>query len=641
MSDFKFNSQSAQPRADVVVDGPGPLPVNRNTLHVVAKPAAEPADNQEVLTIDGVVFPREASAHIRAMSPAERADWDEARFKCKTDQLYLSEVLGLDLVENPHRALFDTFLKKRPGVPIAELDPTIKRRMVLWPRGHGKTVALRVEMVQLFLNYPDARLCFLTGGDQLAKRQLTALKQVFEKPKPKFLELFPEFCLTSHQNKKTHQWIDALDELGTQHEFTLPCRTSTIFAEPSFAITTSRAVKAGSHFDFLFVDDLVNENNFRNAKALDKCYEDYLSLVPLLDPAGYLTLTGTRYAFDDAYARIIDAAKAAGESSLWSFSIRNCWSTGCTNCEHAEVFHDRNVNILQPPCNKAGCCAGFVSDGVRGVLFPQLKTRDGRLFGFTLDILEKIKSEVGPKFFANQYENCPVAADAQVFTEALIGSATIFDIAQVPNYFTAPLTFAVGDLADSEDEERDASVIYLCRKHQGRLYVFDCLFGRWGSAELVDNVVKMMMDSNRRPAVVYFEKTLGSGHLHDLIIARANSLGLPKVPIQWIKTGNRKGMKSLRIGNIQEALKSKRLFLFAGMPGYDLLVSQLLKFPRVKHDDFADCLGRVVEAPTGYEQETPPQRQSVSHWLAKLHGSAPVDESYPDSGGGNGLCCGG
>jgi len=53
------------------------------------------------------------------MSVEARAEWDAARFKCKTDQLYLSDVLGLDLVENPHRVLFNTFLKKRPGIPMA------------------------------------------------------------------------------------------------------------------------------------------------------------------------------------------------------------------------------------------------------------------------------------------------------------------------------------------------------------------------------------------------------------------------------------------------------------------------------------------------------------------------------------------
>jgi hypothetical protein len=635
---MKFDGAPFQPF--ITIEGPGPRALPASLKTPTDTLAEESADLFEPLIIDGSIFPRIASQRIRSMSPTERAEWDEARFKCKSDPLYLSEVLEFDLVENPHRMLFAQFTPMRPGIPLAQLDPLIKRRMVLWSRGHAKTVGLRVAMVQTILNFPNGRICFLTGGDQLAKLQLGALKKVFEQPKPRFLELFPEFCLTSHQNKKTHEWVDTLDELGTQHEFTVPCRTNTVFAEPTFKISTAKKVKAGGHFDFLFCDDLVNETNIGSTKALDKCYSDFLTLVPLLEPTGYLIVTGTRYFFGDAYEQIIEQSKLAGEASLWHFSIRDCWSTCCKTCGRPDVFHDRSVNILQPPGFAEYECPGFVSDGVRAPLFPQVKTRDGRMFGFTLEILDKIKADVGADLFACQYENNPLAAESQTFTETLIGGQTIHDTKLIPNYFTASLTFVVGDFADSTLAERDLSVLYVCRKHQGRLFVFDCRFGRWGSAELVDNIIRVLMDPDCRPGIMYFEKTLGSGHLNDLIVARANQLGLPKVPIEWLKAGNRKGSKSLRIGNIQEALKSKRLILFSGMPGYQQLVDQLVKWPRVKHDDMADCLGRVVEAPTGYEYENPPQPQSASNWLNRLHGCVPEDPNYPDSGGGSGLCCG-
>jgi hypothetical protein len=597
--------------------------------------AIQPGD-EKILWIDGCPFPRVAARRIRAMSHEQRVQWDSDRLRAKSDPLYLSEILGSDLVENPHRMLFAQFTPMRPGTPLAELDPVIKRRMVLWSRGHGKTVGLRVAMVQTILNYPNYRLCFLTGGDALAKLQLAALKQVFEEPKQKFLELFPEFCLTSHQNKKTLEWSDSLDELGTQHEFTVPCRTNTVFAEPTFKISTIKMVKAGGHFDFLFADDLVNETNVDSPKALEKTYKAFLKLVPLLEPTGYLVVTGTRYYFGDPYEVIIEQSKAAGEASLWHFSIRDCWSTGCKTCGRPDVFHNRSVNILQPPGMPGYECAGFVSDGVRAPLFPQVKTRDGRLFGFTLDILDKIKVDIGDDEFSKQYENNPLATSLQTFTETMIGAQTLHDPSQVPSYF-ASQTFAVGDLADSTNPERDSSVIYLCRKFQGQIFVFDCRFGRWGSAQLVDEIIKVLTDPNGRPSTLFLEKTLGSDHLNNLITARANQRGLPKVPIQWIAAGNRKGSKALRIGNIQEALKSRRLFLFAFMNGYQKLVEQLVKWPRVKHDDMADCLGRVLECPTGFEMEVPPQPQSVPNWLQKFHGAAPVDDEYPDCGMGSGL----
>jgi phage terminase large subunit-like protein len=607
-----------------------------------AEPAADGEDSFLPLTLDGVVFPREASQRIRSMNPEERAAWDAERIKCLTDQLFLASILGFDLVENPHAALFARFLKKQPGVNLSSLETQFKKRMVLWQRGAAKTSCTRVEMVQLILNYPNIRICFLTGSDPIARKQLAALKQIFEKPNAELVRLFPEFCLTSVQNKKTKEWKDVQDEMGNAHEFTVPCRTTTVFADPTFAISTAKSVKAGSHYDCIFIDDLVTEINSKNAAQLEKSYQDYLAICPLLDPSGYIFVTGTRYSFGDAYERIQEQALAAGEASIWKFSIRDCYSAGkCKNCGHAEVFHDRDVNVQQPPCGVGVLCEckGYESNGDRGPLFPEVKTRDGRTFGFSMEGLERIKAELGPQAFANQYLNSPLAAETQTFTETMIGAQTLHNINQIPAYLNAT-TFVVGDLAYGSEETNDMSVLYVCRKLQGRLYVFDCRAGRWQSAELVDNIVRLCLDVNCRPSIIFLEKTLGADHLQNLINARAVQIGLQNVPIQWIKPNQRKGAKGIRIGNIQEALKSKRLFLYSGMPYYQELVNQLVKHPRTKHDDFADTLGRVIEAPTGYETEAIHQVQSAGNWLRKLHAAQPEDDSYPDTGGGSGICCG-
>jgi phage terminase large subunit-like protein len=622
-------------------------PVERGGATIVPNPKAEiktpvePAVVDEPLTIGGVVFPRVVSQRIRSMNQTERAAWDASRLKCLTDQLYLSDILGFDLVPNPHAALFAQFLRKQPGVNLSDLDTKFKKRMVLWHRGSAKTTCIRVEMAQLILNYANIRLCFLTGSDTIAKKQLLALKQIFEKPNPEFLWLFPEFCLTSRQSKKTKEWEDVQDELGNAHEFTVPCRTTTVFADPTFAISTTKSVKAGSHYDAIFIDDLVTEVNSKNAAQLEKSYQDYLDICPLLDPVGFIFVTGTRYSFGDAYERIQEQALTAGEASIWKFSIRDCYSAGnCKNCGHSEVSHDRDVNIVQPPCGVGIKCAcpGYVSDGGRMPLFPEVKTKDGRTFGFTLDGLEKIKAELGPQVFANQYLNSPLAAETQHFTETIIGAQTLHDMNEIPSYLQSS-TFVVGDLAYGDNESSDLSVLYVCRKWQGKLYVFECRAGRWQSHELVTNIIRILLDPNCRPNVVYLEKTLGSSHLHELIIARATAMGMPSIPIQWIKPSQQKNAKNIRIGNIQEPLQSKRLWLYSGMPFYQDLVDQLVKWPRMKHDDFADCLGRVTEAPTGYETEGPPV-QTVGNWLKELHKAKDVDDDYPDSGGGSGMSCG-
>ncbi len=622
----------------MTVEGPDtPNPFTNSETPV--EPAEELAGDSDPLVLNGVTLPRGESARIRAMNAATRKQWDADRFKARTDQLFLSNVLGMDLQENPHRALFAQFLQMRPGTPISDLDSVYKKRMILWSRNVCKTTGLRVAMAQIILNYNNVRICFLTGNEDLARRQLGALKSIFERPSAEFLRLFPEYCLTSRQNKRTKEWTDELDELGNMHEFTVPCRASVVYAEPTFAISTARSVKAGSHFDFIFIDDLVNDQNYQNAKALEKAYQDYLDICPVLENTGYLTVTGTRYSFGDAYERIQEQAKAAGELSVWKFSIRDCWSTGCKTCGMADVFHDKSVNLTQPPgLAAAGCtCPGFVSDGIQGVIFPQVRKKDGNHFGFTLEMLAKIKAELGPQVFANQYENNPLSSDTQTFTETMIGAQTLHHPEQFPPVQQS-ITFLVGDLAYSEADDRDVSVIYTVRKWAGQLFVVDAESGHWSSNQLVETIIRLVL--TKTPNIVYLEKPAGPADaLANLITARAAQMGIPRmIPIEWIKPGNQKGVKALRIGNIQAALVGKRLWLYSGMKGYQTLVEQLCRWPRGKFDDWADALGRVVEVPSGYQFEQPPQQESAQTWMKRyLRTQDPPDDNYPDCGMGNGL----
>src|ERR1700676_1543806 len=271
-------------------------------------------------SVDFTNFPRGFIKWYEHANPEEKTQWFTERFLCLKYPLFLSgfveakksgdpdlpkeyvPILGMDFQHDPHTLLFKQFLQMRPGEDfvLSDLDTVTKKRMILWPRGLFKTSSIIVEIVQTVLNYPNVRICFMTGGDQLAKRQLARVKRVFEKPTQRFKTLFPEFCLRSIRNKKIKDetdpraWSDELCKMGTAHEFTVPARTNETAAEPTFAISTAKSVKAGSHFDLIIIDDLVNDQNYRSVKALEKCFQDYLDICPLLDPSGFIVMTGTR-----------------------------------------------------------------------------------------------------------------------------------------------------------------------------------------------------------------------------------------------------------------------------------------------------------------------------------------------------------
>jgi hypothetical protein len=256
-------------------------------------------------SVDLTNFPKKfISDWYNHATPDELTRWYTERFKCLKYALYLSgyavaekagdpslpeeyvPILGMDFQDNPHSQLFAHFIQKRPGEnkAFSDLELTTKKRMILWPRGLFKTSAVRVDIVQTILNYPNIRIVFLTGSDGLAKKQLQVIKMFFEQPTKRFKFLFPEFCLKSVRNEKIKDeldpraWTDVPARLGTAKEFTVPCRTNRTLADPTFRIATAKMVKAGLHADLIYCDDLVNETNYRKPTALAKCYQDYLQL---------------------------------------------------------------------------------------------------------------------------------------------------------------------------------------------------------------------------------------------------------------------------------------------------------------------------------------------------------------------------
>ena len=553
------------------------------------------------------------------MSTEAREKWEAERLRALTDHMYLGvEVMGMDFQEIPHRGLFSQFIQKdkEQKTPIYDLSPVIKKLMILWPRGTFKTSAIIVEIVQLILNFCNIRTCFLTGGDGLAKRQLGRVKRVFEKPTRKFKNLFPEFCG---------------EKLGTTAQFTVPCRTNDTFAEPTMAISTAKTVKAGSHYDCIFVDDLVNETNYRSPTLLQKCIQDYRDICPLLAPDGFMYVTGTRYSFGDLYEEIQAMAKKEMKElgrNQWKFSILPCWVRYCLNCEEGcsrrDLDHDFDSNISEPSCTRCKC-KGWSDSGIKDVLFPRFRCKDGRTEGHTVEWLESERLRLGIEFFANQYENNPIALGDQTFTAELLARQTLFHESQFPTALQAP-TFFIGDLSYVGDDRRDKSVIYVPRYWQGQIFVIDCLAGKWDAWQLCENLFTGIL--KHRPVIIWLEKFLGWEAYNTVLQAYAVQKNLPKFQVEWFPLNYTKGAKRARIGAIKGILEQRRLWLNANMPGYEILINDLKKWPKLgRHDDYADSLGLVTTVPTGFQLDKLPQatQESSKAWLRRMNAPKETD----------------
>jgi predicted phage terminase large subunit-like protein len=252
---------------------------------------------------------------------------DEARQKCLDDIVFLAEVLGYDLCEDPHREMFNA------------LQSDDLSALILWPRGHFKTSAVAVYAVWRILKNPEIRISALQATLKLTKGWVAEMASHFngKNPKSRLPALFPEFCGK---------------DLGDATKFTVPARTRQHLKEATVTAASPRATATGQHYDLILADDLVNSSNFRNVDLLDKLESEFYHLLPLLDPGGQVRVTGTRYSHADLYARIIATDKGVGK---WTISVKECYKP----------------------------------DG--SLLFPERLTRDGRTIGFTAELLAELQ----------------------------------------------------------------------------------------------------------------------------------------------------------------------------------------------------------------------------------------------------------
>lgn len=458
------------------------------------------------------------------------------RDRCRTDKLFLAKQLGYDFVPEVHSEMFAQYISYDDSKSWVEQSEVIKR-LILWPRGHFKTSSIVVEIIQCILNFPDIRILIMQGSIKVTILLLWEIKSHFsgDNPKSRLNELFPEFC---GDNKKLK---------ATSQHFTTLARVNKGLAQATVTVASPKSVKTGQHYEIGFFDDLVNDQNYRKPELLEKTRQDFMMCMPLIDPPHYAYVSGTRYAFGDLYEVIMRTQKG------WNISLKDCWKPD------------------------------------RTPLFPQVKTGDGRFVGFTREGLLAIQ-DADPQMFSSQYLNRPIIQGGQRFTEELLNSALI-DPKEVPA-LSAPVFFI--DLAATDKDYSDDSVI-LVGKHdaQMKMYVVDLRGDQWLPGMLAQNIIDMAL--MYRPLRIYIEKSSSAIYFADFLRLTARQQGNISLPIDFMQVDIRKDAKITRVSVLEGLLRNKTLQFFHGLPRWERMKDQFLKFGGTRHDDYPDTVALMAK----------------------------------------------
>jgi predicted phage terminase large subunit-like protein len=468
-------------------------------------------------------------------APADRQTRADHQFKALSDPIFLGKVMGYDFQEF-HRELFEQLPPVPvPGKALSDLSDD-KFTLVLWPRGHFKTSATVVRIIQIILNDPDTRIMLMSANQKLTKNWMAEIRSHVrgDNPSSKLLALFPELRT----------------EKGSAMAITIATRRRKHLKDPTLSVATPKAVATGAHCDYFFADDLVHVVNYRNVELQDKLEEDFSHFVPLVDPGGYTCATGTRYTGADVYGRFIK------KTDKWKVSIKK---------------------------------ARWVEPGtiVPTLLFPQTTANDGvRKIGFTNELLDSIQKD-DPVTYAAQYLNEIHIEGRQIFPQELVlGSVRSRNHPDFPQQ--SPVYFSL-DLAETSKDESDHSVIAIGRRDvSGSLWIEDVVGSNWTPNQTATVLINLAL--KYRPERIFVQKAFGAETFIDFVHVLCAQAGTTGLAMELVKISNQKDAKIIRISSLAPEMRNKRLFLCAGIRDFDRLEEEFEHFPKGRHDDRPDAI---------------------------------------------------
>ena len=429
---------------------------------------------------------------------------------------------------------------------------------VLVPRGHLKTSIMVGYVVWRLLRDPDLRVLVVNGAEQYAMDSIDLAKQYFMLPEVQ--RLWPD-VVWSEPSADAPAW--------TQHRLTL--RRKIIDRVPSLTARGVTSTFASMHYHLVVLDDIVNEDNYKEQEQRDKVREARDHVDHLLRSYGRVVNLGTRWHHDDAHGDLVAGAGWKGEAPKGRY------------VGQVRLFH-------------RGC---WLENGEP--ILPTRWTREG--------LLQK-QARVTKKEWAAHYLNDPNPSDDALFLETdfrwfKLGEDGMPPVPGPFNFYTAV------DPNRSVKTQHDPCVVMTgCKDTEGRLWVVEMSRGHPSGPEIVDWIRAQVL--RWRPMAVVVE----TNNFQLQLCQWLNEDMLKNGTVYNVQEADRARdtRKYDRISAVEPLVRSHGLFMLEGM---NELAGELKQFPSGRNDDCLDALADLWRYCPKPEKAVVEKQRPKGPWLMR------------------------
>ncbi len=319
------------------------------------------------------------------------------------------------------------------------------------------------------------------------------------------------------------------------------------FKEPTVLTTGIEAETTGGHFDVILLDDLVGHQNCQTSEQREKAKRFRRSMVNLLEPGGKLIEVGTRWHLDDTFSEVFE-----NEAEYYDIMIRQI-------VEKGKIIFPKKFNKKWDSATKTWGPSAVPC----------------------FDFIDHLKKSMTPAEYSAQYMNNPVDEENQIF------KPTYFKYYERrPDNLYVAMTI---DPAISEKQAADYFSINVCGMDKNYdIFVLDILKGHWKVSDQINNI--FLMYEKWKPSAVGLETVAYQKALKAWLEEKMRDRGV-FFPITELRRSTNE-TKEFRIKALEPFYREGKVFHAKWMTS---LETELLTFPKGKHDDEIDALASQLE----------------------------------------------